>query len=87
MPLHAFARSEVFFRGVLNNLFNNSAQISGNETILTRANDARYQLFNPFTTTPAQGVHYDFGPDYLRPTGTGDYQSPREFSFSVGLRF
>jgi hypothetical protein len=87
MPLRVLGRSEVFFRGVVTNLFNHSAQISGNETILTRTNDARYQLFDPFTTTPVLGVNYDFGPDYLQPTGTGDYQSPREFSFSVGIRF
>ena len=80
-------RTDAFFRGVVTNVFNQSAQVSGNETILTRANNSAYQLFNPFTTTPVQGVHYDFGPDYLQPTGTGDYQSPREFSFSVGIRF
>ena len=80
-------RTEAFFRGVVSNIFNQSAQIAGNETILTRTNNSAYQLFNPFTTMPVLGVHYDFGPDYLQPTGTGDYQSPREFSFSVGLRF
>jgi hypothetical protein len=32
-------------------------------------------------------VHYDFGPSYGQVTGTGDYQAPREFSFSVGFRF
>jgi hypothetical protein len=87
MPLQVLGRSEVFFRGVVTNLFNSSAQISGNETILTRANNSAYQLFNPFTTTPVLGVHYDLGPDYMQPTGTGDYQGPREFSFSIGFRF
>ncbi|HXG87017.1 MAG TPA: hypothetical protein VNJ02_01680 [Vicinamibacterales bacterium] len=38
-------------------------------------------------TAPVQGTHWDFGPEYGRPTGTGDYQAPREFSFSVGVRF
>ena len=80
-------RTEAFFRGVVTNLFNQSAQIAGNETILTRTNSSAYQLFNPFTTTPVRGVHYDFGPDYMQPTGTGDYQTPRELSFSVGIRF
>ena len=46
-----------------------------------------YSLFNPFTETPVRGVHYDLGPEYFRPTGTGDYQGPREFLFSVGIRF
>jgi hypothetical protein len=87
MPLHALGRSEVFFRGVVTNVFNRSAQTSGNETMLTRTNNSAYQLFNPFTTTPVQGVNYDFGPLYMQPTGTGDYQGPREFSFSIGFRF
>lgn len=86
-PIRALGNSQVFFRGVLTNLFNQSAQVAGNETILTRTNDSSYQLFNPFTTAPVQGVHWDYGPLYGQPTGTGDYQAPREFSFSVGFRF
>ncbi len=86
-PLPALGRTEVFFRGVVTNLFNNSAQTSGNETIFTRTNNSAYQLFNPFTTTPVEGVNYAYGPDFGKPTGTGDYQGPREFSFSVGIRF
>ncbi len=87
LPLQSLGRSQLFFRGVLTNLFNQSAQLAGNETILTRTNDSSYQLFDPFTTQPVQGVHWDYGPIYGQPTGTGDYQSPREFSFSVGIRF
>ncbi|MBM3817963.1 MAG: TonB-dependent receptor [Acidimicrobiia bacterium] len=87
LPIDGLGRTEVFFRGVVTNLLNRSAQVAGNETILTRTNDARYQLFNPFTTTPVQGAHWEFGPEYMRPTGTSDYQSPREFSFSLGVRF
>lgn len=87
VPLHEASRTELYFRGVVNNLFNSAAQIDGNETILTRTNDSRYALFNPFTDTPVRGVHYDLGPNYFQPTGTGDYQSPREFAFSVGIRF
>jgi hypothetical protein len=86
-PLPALGRTEVFFRGVVTNLFNNSAQTSGNETIFTRTNNSAYALFNPFTETPVEGVHYAYGPDFGKPVGTGDYQGPREFSFSVGIRF
>ncbi len=87
LPFKGMGKAEVFFRGVVNNVFNHAAQVSGNETILTRTNDTRYQLFNPFTEKPVRGVNYDFGPEYFKPTGTGDYQSPREFLFSVGVRF
>jgi outer membrane receptor for ferrienterochelin and colicin len=83
----ALGGSEVFFRGIVTNLFNHSAQTGGNETVLTRTNDSSYQLFNPFTQTPVRGVHYDLGPIFGQPTGVGDYQGPRDFSFSVGVRF
>jgi outer membrane receptor protein involved in Fe transport len=90
LPITALGRTELFFRGVVTNLFNNSGQTSGNETIYTTTNNPNnfpYQTFNPWTTTPQLGVNYDFGPIYGAPTGTGDYQGPREFSFSVGVRF
>ncbi len=78
---------DVFFRGVLFNFFTQAAQVPENETILTRTTDTKYRLFNPFTTAPQLGVNYHYGPDYLRATGTGDYQAPRWFNFSVGIRF
>jgi outer membrane receptor protein involved in Fe transport len=90
MPVRALGRTELFFRGVILNLFNSASVLSGNETVYTTTNNPNafpYQTFNPWTTTPVQGVHYDFGPIYGRPTGTGSYQNPREFSFSVGVRF
>jgi outer membrane receptor for ferrienterochelin and colicin len=87
LPVSGLGRAELFFRAVATNVFNRAAQVDGNETILTRTNESRYQLFDPFTTTPVRGVHWDFGPQYGQPTGTSDYQSPREFTFSLGARF
>ena len=87
LPLAPLPRARLFFRGVVTNLFNNAAAIGGEDTILTRNNDPAFQTFDPFTTTPVQGVHWDYGASYGRPTGVGDYQAPREFSFSVGVRF
>lgn len=78
---------DLFFRGIVANVFNQAAQIAGNETILTRTNDASFALFNPFTERPVQGTHYQFSPLYGQPTGVGDYQTPRELNFSVGIRF
>jgi hypothetical protein len=69
------------------NLFNNAAVLSYNETIFSRTNNTAYPAFNPFTETPVLGVHYDLGPDFGKPTAVGDYQAPREFNFSVGIRF
>jgi hypothetical protein len=43
--------------------------------------------FNPFTTTPVEGVHYAFGPNFGKATNREAYQDPREYRVSVGLRF
>jgi hypothetical protein len=45
------------------------------------------QAFNPFTTTPVDGVHYQRGPDFGRALSADDYQSPRSFYFALGFRF
>ncbi|HVE70176.1 MAG TPA: TonB-dependent receptor [Thermoanaerobaculia bacterium] len=45
------------------------------------------QPFNPFTTKPEEGVHYIKGPNFGKPDSEGDYQTPRTFRVSVGLRF
>lgn len=89
-PLRNLGGSDLFFRGIVSNLFNSAAVVSGNETIFTTTNNPNnfpFRTFNPFTETPVERVHYMFGPDYMRPTGPNDYQTPRELSFSVGFRF
>jgi hypothetical protein len=48
---------------------------------------ARMQPFNPFTETPVEGVHWERGPLFGQPTAAGAYTLPRDFRFSVGLRF
>jgi outer membrane receptor for ferrienterochelin and colicin len=85
--LRTLANSQLFFRGVLTNVFNNAAVRSFDETIFSRTNNTAYPAFNPFTEVPQRGLHYDLGPDFGKPTGVSDYQAPREFSFSVGIRF
>jgi hypothetical protein len=32
-------------------------------------------------------VHWDYSPTFGEPQAFDDYQDPREFSFSVGVRF
>lgn len=80
-------RTEVFFRGVLTNLFNQAAITRGDITILTRNNNTALAAFNPFTTTPVQGTHWDFGPNFGQAQAFDDYQDSRQFSFSAGIRF
>ena len=80
-------RAELFFRGVVTNLFNNAARTRGDIGINTRLNNAAYAAFNPFTTTPVQGVNWDYSPTFGQPQAFDDYQPARLFSFSVGVRF
>ena len=79
--------TELFFRGVVTNVFNNGARTRGDIGINTRVNNAAYQAFNPFTTTPVMGVHWDYSPTFGEPQAFDDYQAARIFSFSVGVRF
>jgi hypothetical protein len=80
-------RTEVFFRGVLTNLFNQMAVTRGDINILTRNNNTAYAAFNPFTTTPVQGTHWDFAPTFGAAQAFDDYQDARQFHFSAGIRF
>ena len=58
------------------------------QTILTAVNAAaRFQPFNPFTTTPAQGVHWDKGPNFGTALNRFAYTSPRALRISFGVRF
>jgi hypothetical protein len=43
--------------------------------------------FNPWTEVPVEGVHYSLGDSFGEPVTESDYQRPREFLVSLGLRF
>jgi hypothetical protein len=85
--LPQLGRAELFFRGVVTNVFNNAARTRGDIGINTRLNNAAFQAFNPFTTTPVQGVNWDYSPTFGEPQAFDDYQPARLFSVSVGVRF
>jgi hypothetical protein len=80
-------KGQAFVRAVLVNAFNRSAAIRVNKTVLTRNDSTAYLAFNPFTDTPVRGVHYGYGSDFGQPISPFDYQAPREFSISFGLRY
>jgi len=80
-------RSEVFFRGVVGNVFNNAAMQRGDIGINTRSNNTSFVAFNPFTTAPVKGVNWDYSPTFGMPQAPEDYQAPRQFSCSLGIRF
>lgn len=46
-----------------------------------------YQPFNPFTTTPAEGVHWVKGPIFGKAVNRFAYTTPRMFRITFGVRF
>jgi len=59
-----------------------------NTTVLTAVDDpARFAVFNPFTETPVEGVHFAKDEEFGQPVGAGAFTLPRTFRFSIGIRF
>ena len=48
---------------------------------------ATFQSFDPFTTTPVQGVHWNYGPRFGQPLNRLAYTTPRQFRMTFGVRF
>lgn len=96
-------RLGLFIQGELRNAFNEEGVIGGDTTVLTARNSAcrqgadrtgpRCLTFNPFTTTPVEGVNWQRGPLFGQPTRAttwvteGSYQLPRTYLVSAGLKF
>jgi hypothetical protein len=78
---------ELFLQPEVINLFNEDSVVAPNTTVFSARNDASLEPFNPFTETPVEGVNWRKGPSWGQPQDEGDYQQPRTFRFSVGLRF
>ncbi len=91
---------ELFVQPEVINLFNEQAVVSFDEEVLTSEDVDYLEPFNPFTTTPIEcpqgapadtceslGAHWQKGASFGKPDSEGDYQQPRTFRFSVGLRF
>jgi hypothetical protein len=58
------------------------------QAVRTRVtNPGAYQGFDPFTTDPVRGVHWDFGPNFGTSLNRFAYTSPRQMRVSVGVRF
>jgi len=88
-----FRGFEIFAQAEMLNAFNNDAVDTVDTTIRTWTSGgtfcggARCQQFNPFTTTPVEGVHWAKGDSFGKPTALTHYQDPRQWRFSLGLRF
>ncbi|HQU33152.1 MAG TPA: TonB-dependent receptor [Thermoanaerobaculaceae bacterium] len=85
--LPGWTNGEFFVRFVVNNLFNEHALTSFDTTVLSKSDDSSLQAFNPFTTRPVEGVNWKKGPNFGQATSPFSYQSPRDYYFSVGIRF
>lgn len=77
----------IFVQAELLNAFDEDGQVGANTTVLTRRQSSSLQTFNPFTTTPVEGVHYRLGPNFGKPTAVSHYQLPQTYRFSAGIRF
>jgi len=83
-------RAGVFLQCEVVNLFDRAAVTSVSTEVQTLARSGPslgLVAFNPFTTTPIEGVHYRLAPDFGQPTGPSSYQTPRTYQFSVGMKF
>ncbi|HVR41433.1 MAG TPA: hypothetical protein VMU84_20220, partial [Thermoanaerobaculia bacterium] len=104
------SRFRLFAQAKMVNAFNNQGVINGDTTVLTARQAAciqstgadsgkRCAVFNPFTQTPVQGVHWQLGPNFGKPqtptangglnliAPNGHFQLPRTYLFSFGARF
>ena len=58
------------------------------QSVLSAANAAAtYQKFNPFTTTPVQGVNWNYGPNFGKALSRLAYTTPRTLRVTFGVRF
>jgi len=83
-------RTGVFLQCDLLNVFDEAAVTTPSTEVSTLARSGRLSglaAFNPFTTTPIEGVHYRLPSDFGKPTGPSSYQPPRTYRFSVGMKF
>jgi outer membrane receptor protein involved in Fe transport len=91
--LPGLGTSELFAQFQLLNLFNqfqlyNNRTDAIDTTVVTAVDEPdRFQTFDPFTETPQQGVHWDYGEKFGQAIAAGAYTTPRTFQFALGIRF
>ena len=90
---------DFFIQPQIYNLFNEQGVQSFNQEVLTAVDcpggstqgascpTGGLKSFNPFTETPVEGVHYIKGAGFGKPEQESDYQLPRTFRVSLGLKF
>lgn len=78
---------EIFLQPEVLNLFNEQGVINVDTSVADATTTSALRGFNPFTTQPVEGVNWRKGSNFGKPVVEGDYQTPRTYRFSVGIRF
>jgi len=92
---------EIFVIPAVTNVFNEQGVMTVDTAVYTNYNSGSYVKFDPFTTAPSEcpqantraqcraagTYNWQKGPNFGKPTGTSHYQTPRQFTLSVGFRF
>ena len=97
LPIRAL---DIYIRGDVFNIFNNDALVGFDEEVLTEDDEDWLILFNPWTETPIEcpqgaapevcedmGAHWQKGENFGQPESEADYQRPRTYRFTIGIRF
>ena len=87
LPVRMTGASQIFVRFIVDNLFNQAAIDGPDDTVLTNNTDPTLALFNPFSETPVENVHYRLGPEYGGALSAAAWQTPRRFIVGAGFRF
>ena len=85
---------ELYLQPEILNVFNEHGVINVNTAVQDATNSPRSATnpngllpFNPFTETPVEGIHWRRGGSFGKGVIETDYQTPRTFRFSLGVRF
>jgi hypothetical protein len=91
---------ELFVQPQVLNAFGNQALISSNTTVNSNVQSSNLLNFNPFTTVPKEcaqgtptatcktlGANWEKGASFGKARSGLDYQLPRTFRVTMGLRF
>ncbi len=73
---------EVFVQPQILNVFNADGVTAVNTSVT-----ANVKTFNPFTEQPVEGVNWRKGGNFGKPTSAANYQIPRRYFVSMGIRF
>jgi outer membrane receptor protein involved in Fe transport len=97
LPIKAL---DLYLTAQVFNIFNEQAVLSFDEEVLTEDDEDWLILFDPFTETPIEcpqnaapevcedmGAHWQKGVNFGEPNSESDYQRPRTFVLTLGLRF